>query len=128
MHQPSDIIGWGADAPRGNRPGVPREYDPPQPIGNMSLSVPEQQRGRQPSARSPWRPLTPVYGTAIPPRGLSGAIRKMAYRTPDYKARRWMLLMVADRIDVLEHNLVPTAMLASAIAIGLLGLRALARR
>jgi hypothetical protein len=50
------------------------------------------------------RGLTPVYGTAQPPRGASGFLRRAAYRIPEHRARRWMLLMLADRVDVMEHR------------------------
>jgi hypothetical protein len=45
-----------------------------------------------------------VYSTAAPPKGVSGWLRKRAYRHPDYHARRWLMLMAADRIDALEHG------------------------
>ena len=50
------------------------------------------------------RSLTPVHSTAIPPRGLSGLLRRVAYGIPEYRARRWALLMLADRVDVIEHD------------------------
>jgi len=52
-----------------------------------------------PGARIP-----PVYGTAQPPRGLSGVLRDSAYQYPSHKARHWLILMLADRVDVLEHT------------------------
>ena len=128
MQQRSDIIGWGIDAPLAFRPGVPRELNPPMPLGNTSLSGPAQQTTGRPAARSPWRPLTPIYATAQQPRGLSGVLRRLAYRIPDYKARRWLLLMAADRVDVIEHNLVPLTLFAGVAAAGFFGIRALARR
>jgi hypothetical protein len=45
-----------------------------------------------------------VYGTAQPPRGISGALRDFAYQSPPHKARHWLVLMLADRVDVLEHT------------------------
>lgn len=48
---------------------------------------------------------TPVFGTAQPLHGLSGVLRRGAYRIPEYRARHWMLLMAADRVDVLEDRL-----------------------
>jgi hypothetical protein len=45
---------------------------------------------------------TPVFGTAQPVRGLSGALRTRAYAIPEHHARHWLLLMVADRVDVVE--------------------------
>ena len=52
----------------------------------------------------PNKTMTTVYSSANPPRGLSGVLRRLAYRIPTYRARRWMLLLLADRIDVLEHG------------------------
>jgi hypothetical protein len=124
MQQRSEIRGWGADAALEDRPGVPAELDPPRPLGNMSLGMPTQQTVGRPSVKSRQRPLPPVYGTAIPPRGLSGIVRRLAYRVPDYKPRRWMLLLIADRIDVIEHGFVSKALLVG-LAIGAFGLTSL---
>ena len=49
--------------------------------------------------------LTPVFGTAQPPHGLSGLIRRAGYRVPEHKAGRWMLLLLGDRVDVWESRL-----------------------
>jgi len=54
--------------------------------------------------------LTPVFGTAQPPAGLSGILRRMAYRVPEHRPRHWMPLMLADRVDV------ALALIGSAIA------------
>ena len=45
---------------------------------------------------------TPVFGTAQPPRGLCGALRRRAYAIPEHHARHWALLLLADRVDVVE--------------------------
>lgn len=127
MQQPSNIIGWGADAALENRPGVPEEL-PPQPIGYSRLGGPPPQTIGEPTAKSFDRPVTATYGTTVPLRGLSGVVRRMAYRTPTYKPRRWLMLMLADRIDVIEHNVVPmTLVLGGLAAVGFFGVRALAR-
>lgn len=71
--------------------------------------------------------LTPVFGTSVPPKGLSGAIRRFAYSIPEHKAGRWMMLMLGDRVDVIEsrirRNPVPAIGIAAAM-IGLLRWRA----
>jgi hypothetical protein len=36
--------------------------------------------------------------------GLSGLMRRMAYSTRETKMRHWMTLLLADRVDVLEHR------------------------
>src|SRR5262245_50232486 len=43
--------------------------------------------------------LPPVFGAAEPTRGLPTAVRRVAYALPDYDARRWLLLLVADRVE-----------------------------
>jgi hypothetical protein len=125
------VMGWGVDARREDRPGVPREGER-QRMGNAHWTVPEQQYSKEPAVIERRREVTPVYGTVNPPAKLSGVIRRLAYRAPDYRPRRWMLLMLADRIDVLEHAVVPAAVVlvaASAIGFaGFVGLRALRAR
>jgi hypothetical protein len=67
--------------------------------------------------------MTPVFGTAQPLHGLSGVLRRVAYSTRETRARHWMLLLAADRVDVLEHRvgkLVKTAALVSAGAAAVL--------
>ena len=50
--------------------------------------------------------LTPVFGTSVPLKGVSGVIRKAAYRTySEARAAHWLLLLAADRVNVLESNL-----------------------
>ena len=122
------VIGWGADAALENRPGVPHEISPPQPIGNGSLTVPSQQTLGQAAAKSPLHPMTPVYGTAQPLRGLSGVIRRSAYKMPDYKPTRWMMLLLADRVDVIEHNPVRVAVMGGILALGVIGIRRALKR
>jgi hypothetical protein len=76
-----------------------------------------------------FEPRTPVFGTAQPPRGLSGRLRAAAYAIPDHFARHWMLLILADRVDVLESRVRRRPLLAVAAGLGaLVGTVALARR
>lgn len=103
-----------------DRPGVPQEADPPQPLGNAHWLKPDQQFSEELPVVGEGRPLTPVYSIANPPWGLSGLIRRLAYRSPDYRPRRWMLLVLADRIDVLESN--PKLLLRAIASAGALGL------
>ena len=99
------------------RPGVPQELDPSVPLANAHWLTPEPQQNEPKPLVGRGRPLTPVFSTAIPPRDLSGLVRRLAYRVPDYQPRRWMLLMLADRIDALEHN--PRRLLKLGAAVGL---------
>jgi hypothetical protein len=69
--------------------------------------VPEQQHENWPRERSiEHERLTPVFGTSTPPRGLSGAMRKYAYRRySEGRAAHWLLLIAADRVDAIESHL-----------------------
>ena len=47
--------------------------------------------------------LTPVFGTACPPKGISGIMRRYAYDSfSEGQSAHWLLLMAADRVDALE--------------------------
>ena len=65
-------------------------------------------------------PRTPVFGTAQPPRGLSGRLRRAAYGIPDHFARHWMLLILADRVDVLESRVRRRPGITLALGVGAL--------
>jgi hypothetical protein len=98
------IPGWGVDLDPKDRPAVPKENFNPQGTG-AHWHFPERQLPRWPRERSPeHRHLTPVFGTACPPKGLSGAVRKYAYRFSEGRLAHWLLLMGADRIDVVESR------------------------
>jgi len=100
-----------------DRPGVPHEIDPPEPLADAHWLAPEPQRADSPPQVGKGRPLTPVFSTVNRPRGLSGLVRRLAYRAPDYRPRRWMLLVLSDRIDALEHN--PGRLLKLSMGLGL---------
>ena len=98
------IPGWGVDLKPADRPAVPEERFDPGATG-AHWKFPERQPERWHRERSPeHRFLTPVFGTACPPKGLSGVIRRFAYRFSEGRTIHWLLLMGADRIDVLESR------------------------
>jgi hypothetical protein len=97
------IPGWGADLDPADRPSVPRErFDPD--LSGARWVFPERQPENGQRERSiEHGMLTPVFGTAQPPRGLSGAIRRFAYaRYGEGRAAHWLLLIAADRVNVVE--------------------------
>ena len=98
----SQINGWGADLARRNRPAVPMERMPPRE-DDAHWDVPEAQAETVEVLHSTERPgLTPVFGTACPPSGLSGKIRRAAFRHSEGRLRHWTLLLLADRVNVVE--------------------------
>jgi hypothetical protein len=94
------IPGWGADLDPADRPAFPREQ-PGIPTG-AHWELPDQQptTGRERERSVEHERLTPVFGTAQPLHGLSGAIRRYAYKTySEGQAAHWLLLVVGDRVD-----------------------------
>jgi len=105
------IPGWGVDLDPADRPAVPRERFDPAASG-AHWEIPEQQHENWPRERSiEHARLTPVFGTSTPPRGLSGVVRKFAYRYSEGRAVHWLLLIGADRIDAVESHLASMATL-----------------
>jgi hypothetical protein len=106
------------DAAHANRPGVPMEAEPHADPG-ASWDAPEQQLSQvRHLKRKGLQSLTPVYGTAQPPKGLSGVMRRAAYEIPEHKPSHWALLMAADRVDVLEHGLTRLTSTSGALPVG----------
>src|SRR4051812_21486663 len=100
------IPGWGVDLDPAVRPSVPQEVFDPAATG-AHWDFPDRQPEKWPRERSvEHKFLTPVFGTACPPRGLSGAMRKHAYaKYSEARAAHWLLLLAADRVDAAEHHL-----------------------
>lgn len=94
------IPGWGADLDPRDRPSYPRERFDPGATG-AHWDLPEPQEQRRPRERSlEHARLTPVFGTAHPLHGVSGAIRRLAYRRySEGRAAHWILLLLGDRVE-----------------------------
>lgn len=123
----SNIPGWGADLDRANRPAVPMEHAPPPRLQGVHWDRPPQQPATVEVLHSIERPnLTPVFGTSVPPSGLSGVIRRRAFRRSESDLRHWMLLLMADRVNVVEGVLqdVATSPKARNFALGVVGVAA----
>ena len=83
---PSMIPGWGADLDRRQRPAVPMERQPAR-LDHVDPLPPRQQSSVEilQSIEGPY--LTPVFGSTLPPRGLSGWIRRRAFRHSESNLR-----------------------------------------
>jgi hypothetical protein len=98
----SKIPGWGADLDPARRPAVPMEHMPPR-LEGWDPAAPAQQPQTVEILHSIERPgITPVFGTSVPPRGLSGWMRRRAFRRSESDVRHWMMLLAADRVNVVE--------------------------
>jgi len=94
------IPGWGADLDPRDRPSYPKERFDPGASG-AHWDMPERQPGGDARERSiEHRMLPPVFGTAQPLHGVSGAIRRFAYaRFSEGRAAHWLLLILGDRVE-----------------------------
>jgi hypothetical protein len=100
------IPGWGVDLDPQDRPSVPKlQFQ--DDLSGAHWEFPDRQPEKWPRERSiEHKFLTPVFGTGQPPKGLSGAIRKLSYaRYSEGRLAHWMLLVLADRVDAVEHHL-----------------------
>ncbi|TLM72906.1 hypothetical protein [Pseudarthrobacter sp. NamB4] len=98
------IPGWGVDLDPADRPSFPREQPGIQTGAHWDF--PERQPESWPREKSIEHAfVTPVFGTSTPPAGVSGAIRKYAYKYSEGRAAHWLLLIAADRVNAWEHHL-----------------------
>jgi hypothetical protein len=97
-----NVLGWGVDANKSVRPNYPMWKIPEEGTG-AHWDVPEQQPNFH-DFYSIERPgPTRVFGASVPPSGLSGVIRKYAFKKfSESHWEHWLLLMFADRINVIE--------------------------
>ena len=101
----STIEGKGMDLDASRRPGVPAERKP-EPWPNARIPPTRQESDVKVFKHNrPNKTFPPVFGTAVPPKGLSGAIRSAAYARPDHETVHWLLLLLSDRVDAWEHRL-----------------------
>ncbi|BDU03350.1 hypothetical protein [Nocardia sputorum] len=99
------IPGWGVDLDPKDRPSVPKlVYDPG--ATGAHWEFPDRQLENVPRERSiEHKFLTPVFGTSTPLQGLSGVIRRFAYKKySEARTAHWLLLIVGDRVDVAENR------------------------
>jgi len=102
----TDIPGWGMDADPENDPTYPMKHSNGADHERLNYEKAPQQRQDMEILHSIERPgVTRVFGTSTPPAGLSGAIRRYAYKYSEATATHWMTLILADRIDVIQGKL-----------------------
>ena len=107
--------GWAIDADPKNDPTYPIKKTTGDDHRRLDYSKPISQTATTEVLHSNERPgLTAVFGTSSPPTGLSGAIRRFAFRYSEGSWGHWLPLMLADRVNVIEgvvddlrHGIVP---------------------
>lgn len=98
------INGWGVDADPKNEPTYPMKKYTGDDHNRINWVRPVQQSKSVEILKSKERPnLTAVFGTSVPPSGLSGAIRRYAFKNfSESEYGHWLPLLLADRINVVE--------------------------
>jgi hypothetical protein len=101
---PSQIKGWGVDADPKNDPDLyPMKHRGEGEHAGYSWERPPQQPITVEVLHSNERTdLTSVFGTSMPPSGLSGVLRRLAFRYSESSYGHWLPLMLADRVSVVE--------------------------
>jgi len=96
------IAGWGVDANPQNDPTYPYR-DRSQDDHSGEWRRPTQQEPDVEllqSVEHKWLPA--VFGTSSPPSGVSGSMRRLAFRWSESNWAHWLLLMGADRVNMVE--------------------------
>jgi len=99
----STISGWGVDADPKNDPTYPIRDRSKNDVASDTWDRPTQQESAVEILQSIEFVHKPaVFGTTAPPSGISGAMRRAAFRWSESNWLHWLLLMGADRINVVE--------------------------
>lgn len=103
MIDPSQVKGWGVDADPENDPTYPMKFRNNGEHAGYTWDRPTQQEPEVEVLHSNERPnLSAAFGTTLPPSGLSGMIRRGAFRYSEDSYSHWLPLMLADRVDMVE--------------------------
>ena len=97
------INGWGIDADPKNDPTYPIRDRSNDNHEGYNWERSEQQPTTVEVLRSIERPtVSAVFGTSVPPSGLSGRIRRFAFKSSESEYGHWLPLLLADRVNVVE--------------------------
>jgi hypothetical protein len=101
--EPKNIPGWGIDADPDNDPTYPMKHWNGADHERLNYNKPAQQPIDVEILHSNERPtVTAVFGTTVPPSGLSGKIRRYAFQHSESTYSHWVPLVLADRINMYE--------------------------
>lgn len=103
MEAVNPVKGWGVDANPENDPTYPMKKFTGDDYQRLNYEKPFPQPVTREILVSNERPgVTAVFGTSVPPAGLSGRIRRFAFRYSEGSWGHWLPLLLADRINVIE--------------------------
>jgi hypothetical protein len=97
------IPGWGIDADPKNDPTYPMRHRENEEEKGYTWKRPTLEVPDHEVLHSIERPdLTAVVGNSVPPSGLSGMIRRFAFKYSENHYGHWLPLLLADRVNVVE--------------------------
>lgn len=97
------IKGWGIDADERNEPTYPYKNYTGDDHNRLKYQKPKQQSKTVEVLHSNERPSqSAVFGTSVPLSGLSGFIRRLAFRYSESSFGHWFPLIFADRVNIWE--------------------------
>ena len=98
-----NIPGWNMDADPENEPTYPIKKWTGDDHKRSNWTRPPQQPITVEVLHSNERPnVSAVFGTPQPPSGLSGVIRRKAFKFSESEYGHWLNLLFADRVNVVE--------------------------
>ncbi|MCX3267516.1 MAG: hypothetical protein EOO20_02940 [Chryseobacterium sp.] len=98
-----NIPGWGMDIDPGNEPTYPMKNYTGDDHKRSVYERSNQQHADVEILKSNERPaLSAVLGNTVPPSGISGMIRRYAFKHSEDRYRHWIPLILADRVNVVE--------------------------
>lgn len=97
------IKGWGIDADPENEPTYPMKNYTGDDHDRLNYEKASQQPVDVEILHSNERPsVSTVFGATVPPSGVSGALRRVAFKYSEDSLKHWFTLVLADRINVVE--------------------------
>lgn len=97
------VNGWGVDADPENDPTYPMKHRMDEEQKGYTWERPTQQPITEEVLHSNERPnVSAVFGTSVPLSGLSGRIRRFAFRYSESSYGHWLPLLLADRVNSAE--------------------------
>jgi hypothetical protein len=100
---PAMVGGWGVDADPRNDPTYPMRDTSKDDKGGTNWAQPERQKQTVEVLQSiEYKRRPAVFGSTTPPSGVSGVMRRVAFRYSESQWAHWLMLMLADRINVIE--------------------------
>lgn len=99
----SHIKGWGIDADPRNEPTYPMKNYTGDDHERSNWERPPLQEPQVEILHSNERPgPSAVFGNTVPPSGISGSIRRYAFKHSENEYRHWLPLLLADRVNMVE--------------------------